>query len=94
MQNSDNTLNLKQALLELLKVVKKNHYTKDENDSKLSLKVDDIIYQVDKNNLESEIKNLELSDEQIIGIINDEIKALIPNQATNENQLADKDFVN
>ena len=32
MQNSDNTLNLKQALLELLKVVKKNHYTKDEND--------------------------------------------------------------
>lgn len=94
MQNSDNTLNLKQALLELLKVVKKNHYTKDENDSKLSLKVDDIIYQVDKNNLESEIKNLELSDEQIIGIINNEIKALIPNQATNENQLADKDFVN
>lgn len=94
MQNSDNTLNLKQALLELLKVVKKNHYTKDENDSKLSLKVDDIIYQVDKNNLESEIKNLELSDEQIIGIINNEIKVLIPNQATNENQLADKDFVN
>ncbi len=93
MQNSDNTLNLKQALLELLKVVKKNHYTKDENDSKLSLKVDDIIYQVDKNNLESEIKNLELSDEQIIGLIN-EIKALIPNQATSENQLADKDFVN
>lgn len=94
MQNSDNTLNLKQALLELLKVVKKNHYTKDENDSKLSLKVDDIIYQVDKNNLESEIKNLELSDEQIIGIINNEIKALIPNQASSTNQLADKDFVN
>lgn len=94
MQNSDNTLNLKQALLELLKVVKKNHYTKNENDSKLSLKVDDIIYQVDKNNLESEIKNLELSDEQIIGIINNEIKALIPNQASSTNQLADKDFVN
>lgn len=94
MQNNDNRLNLKQALLELLQVVKKNHYTKEENDTKLALKVDDIIYQVDKNNLESEIKNLELSDEQIIGIINDEIKALIPNQATNENQLADKDFVN
>lgn len=79
-------LNLKQALLELLKVVKNNHYTKSEEDNKLSLKVDNNTYQLD-------IDNLKTEDEELLALIN-QIKELIPNQASSTNQLADKDFVN
>lgn len=117
MENNNNA-SIKSSLLETLKVVKRNHYTKNESDSKFATK-DEVITSVNGKegdvvlNAEDvgarsndwlptvdEIGTYSSSDidakllNKVDNSTVEEIKLLIPSQATGENKLADKDFVN